>query len=133
MKNFPNSWQVFAIVSAVFFATFTIEHKRKKMSDQTKSQGIPVFSNHRVTVDGRDLGGVTQRPGLSIHWAGSGSYEDSVRPIDVIDATIDRLQHEQTTDLGSNENAMALVELLKARDLINGTSEKMPDGTTVIQ
>lgn len=91
------------------------------------------FSSHRSTDDGRDLGGVTQRPGLSIHWAGSGRNDENVRPLEVIQATIDRLEAEQKTDLGSDANARALVSMMQAAAELQGKAATMADGTPIIQ
>ena len=95
------------------------------------------FSRH--SADGKtDLGGIFDAPGLKIHWAGSrnafgADYSQNVRPVDVINATIDRLQAEQKTDLGSDANARALVYIMKAKAELTGEVVEMPDGTPVIQ
>ena len=81
------------------------------------------FSNHRSTPDGHDLGGFTQQPGLSIHWTGSDPSDGDVRPLDVIEATFDRLKAEQQTNLGSDKNAKAMFSLLEAIDHLSGTTE----------
>ena len=90
------------------------------------------FSSHRVTEDGKDMGGVSQRPGLSIHWAGSDPLDDAVRPVDVIGTTIERMQAEQKTDLGSDANARAMVLLMQAREVLAGTDQEI-DGIPVIR
>lgn len=90
------------------------------------------FSDHRSTNDGRDLGGITQRPGLSIHWAGSDRTDENVRPREVIQATIERMEAEQKTDLGSDANARALVDLMQARDKLRGNVTEI-NGVPIIQ
>jgi hypothetical protein len=107
-----------------------------KMQDQQKPPGEfgasdGVFTSHRSS-QGRDLGGVSQRPGLSIHWAGSDRLDSSVRPIDVIRVTIDRIEAEQQTDLGSNRNAKAMVLLLQAISALEGEREDV-DGIPIIR
>lgn len=100
---------------------------------ETMNKPKTLSTHHECsTVDGKDLGGVTQREGLSINWAGSDPQDERVRPLDVIVATIDRLEAEQKTDLGSDENARALVDLMQARDKLMGEAQDV-DGIPVIR
>lgn len=104
-------------------------------SDKAETMNKPkTLSTHHQfsTVNGKDLGGVTQREGLSINWAGSDPQDERVRPLDVIVAAIDRIQAEQKTDLGSDENARALVDLMQARDKLMGEAQDV-DGIPVIR
>lgn len=90
-----------------------------------------IFTQHR-SEKGRDMGGVAQRPGLSIHWAGSDRQDSSVRPVDVARVMVDRLEAEQQTDLGSDKNARAIVLMLQAIDALTGDDQTI-DGVPVIK
>lgn len=93
--------------------------------------GDRIFVSHRQQ-NGKDLGGVSQRPGVSIHWAGSDRQDSSVRPVDVIAITIDRMEAEQQTDLGSDKNARAMVLLMQAMQVLQGEDQEI-DGVPVIK
>ena len=88
---------------------------------RTSPAAEPVFSEHYQGRDGVDLGGVYEREGLRIHWAGSEPLDARVRPKDVIRATIERLEAEQRTNLGSDSGARAMVLLMEAKAILEGT------------
>jgi hypothetical protein len=90
-----------------------------------------MYSVHRS--DGmKDLGGVTQADGIHIRWAGSNQDEDEVRPLAVVEATIERLEAEQKTDLGSDANAKAMAYMMQARSALRGEADNI-DGIPVIK
>lgn len=79
----------------------------------------------------RSLGGVFQSQGVSIHWAGSDPLDERARPVDVIEAVLERVQAEQKTDLGSDGHARAMISLQQAIESLQGTSESTPDGPVI--
>lgn len=96
----------------------------------TPPPGEKIYAVHHRS-KGIDLGGVHYQVGLSIHWAGSDPVDERVRPIDVIQATIERLQAEQITDLGSDANARALIKMLEAKAELTGDVQETPDGPVI--
>lgn len=114
-----------------------IEMSEQNQTQQQQSDSIfgrtgdRIFVNH-WNKNGKDLGGVSQRPGVSIHWAGSDRQDSSVRPVDVIAITIDRMEAEQQTDLGSDKNARAMVLLMQAMQVLQGEDQEI-DGVPVIK
>lgn len=69
--------------------------------------------------------------GLSIAWQGNADH--GATPLSVIEATIHRMQFEQTTDLASNQNARAMALLLQAKTVLQGGQETTDDGTPIIE
>lgn len=120
------------VMAYVAGCTMGVEMEQQQQPPQEFGATAGEFTSHRATDDGKDMGGVSQRPGLSIHWAGSDPLDDSVRPIDVISTTIDRMQAEQKTDLGSDGNARAMVLMMQARSILAGESDEI-DGVPVIR
>lgn len=108
----------------------------KEMTENSEGLGRSrkSVSYHPRAADDRCLEGISQLPGLTIQWAGSmSSDQNHVRPVDVLAATIERVKHEQTTNLGSDANARALTLLLQAKAELEGTAREMPDGTPIIE
>ena len=128
----------FTILPMLFVMAFTagctmgvtMEEQQKPPGEFGSSSGE--FTSHLATQDGRDMGGFSQRPGLSIHWSGSDPDDETVRPVDVIRSTIDRMQAEQKTDLGSDKNARAMVLMIEAFNVLQG-SDQIIDGVPVIR
>lgn len=89
-----------------------------------------VFSTHRRNGT-EDLGGVYEREGLKIDWAGSDQLDSRVRPKHVLSATIERLQAEQKTNLGSDANARAMVLLMQAQAILDGTEKTTEYGPVI--
>jgi hypothetical protein len=54
-------------------------------------------------------------------------------PIDAINATIAQMQYEQSTPLGSDANARALVKVLEAKAILEGRSTETADGIPIIE
>lgn len=112
--------------SGVFFGQ---QNQGGEVNKPSQSQA-EIHFEHRA--DGRkDLGGVYEREGLKISWAGSDPMDSRVRPKDVITATIDRLEAEQKTDLGSDENARAMVLLMQAKSILDGTEQVNEHGPVI--
>jgi hypothetical protein len=114
------------------------------MSDQDK-QPADLQSFAKVIVEGSDsadgfrlnnrdgeLTGAYRRNGMSIDWRGKSDF--GVEPLDTIEATIHRLQFEQTSDLASNTNAKALIYMMQARDALTGKEDTTTDdGLPIIE
>ena len=64
-----------------------------------------------------------------IHWRGL--TNSGVEPLEIVNATIARLQFEQSTELQSNANSKALAALMQARTALEGRDTHMPDGTPI--
>lgn len=54
-------------------------------------------------------------------------------PIDVINATIDQMQYEQGTALGSDSNARALIEIMRAKAILEGRATETAEGFPIIE
>lgn len=95
-----------------------------------RRSGPPVYFEHR-SEGRRDLGGVFEREGLKIDWAGSAELDGRVRPRDVVAATVQRLEAEQKTDLGSDANARAMALLMEAQAILDGTQRTTEFGPVI--
>jgi hypothetical protein len=90
---------------------------------------INVVQKHNADDQGQ---GFTRRPGLEIVWAGNTSK--GVDTLDVINATISRMQFEQDTDaLASDQNARALAHLMMARQELEGKTTTTEDGLPILE
>lgn len=54
-------------------------------------------------------------------------------PAAILQAVSERMAYVQTTDLGSNANAKALVDVLRAIATLDGKVTESPEGTPIIQ
>lgn len=75
--------------------------------------------------------GHTAMPGLQVYWAGITT--SGATPEDVIAATIERMQFEQSTDMASDQQAKALVLLMQARDELRGGQQFTEDGLPILE
>ena len=58
---------------------------------------------------------------------------DGMTPLGVLQSTIKRMQYEQTTPLGNDQNAKALVKVLEAVAILEGRETKTEDGFPIIE
>lgn len=54
-------------------------------------------------------------------------------PAVILQVVSDRMTYEQSTDLGSDANAKALVDVLRAIATLEGRATETPDGTPIIE
>ena len=58
---------------------------------------------------------------------------DGMSPREVLASTVARMQYEQTTLLGSDRNAQALVKAMEALAILEGRSTETADGFPIIE
>lgn len=74
--------------------------------------------------------GLSESSGMTIYW----SSDRGADPLDVINATITRLQYEQTTDdLASDTNARVIAHLMLARQELEGKKTTTDDGIPILE
>lgn len=74
----------------------------------------------------------TTGEGMTIQWGGQTSM--GAQPLDVVNATIARIQFEQGTDeMASDQNARAMAHLMLARQVLEGKQETTDDGTPILE
>jgi len=66
------------------------------------------------------------------HWR-SPDDRDGVAPVDVLRAAAGRMQFEQSTQLGSDRNARAIIKVLDAIAELSGQITESPDGIPIIR
>lgn len=111
--------------------SFAVVGCRAQMADSRRIQPLTQtehsmfearYSTHQ---DKTDLGGFTSwNSGSQIQWRGSKSKQ-GVSPIEVLEAVMHRLHHEQQTDLASEDNAKLLFDLTVAVEKFNGAPPSM--------
>lgn len=94
-----------------------------------------VFHQNEI---GDDSGGLSTGPGYVIQWSdakdrtlNTSSQAHSATALQVLDATLARMQFLQSTLQASDKNARALWHVLQARDTLSGTP--VPQKTTLSQ
>ena len=94
-----------------------------------------VFHQNEI---GDDSGGLSTGPGYVIQWSdakdrtlNTSSQAHSATALQVLDATLARMQFVQSTLQASDKNARALWHVLQARDMLSGTP--VPQKTTLSQ
>lgn len=58
---------------------------------------------------------------------------DGMSPREVLASTVARMQYEQTTLLGSDRNAQALIKAMEALAILEGRSTETADGFPIIE
>jgi hypothetical protein len=89
--------------------------------------------SHLQSVNHVDAGmqGFHSAPGIEIYW--SGTTSDGASPLDVVNATIARMQFEQNTDFASDTTARALAHLMMARQVLEGKTTTTEDGLPILE
>jgi cytochrome c oxidase assembly factor CtaG len=72
-----------------------------------------------------------QQVGMAIMWRTP--QASGMSPREVLASTVARMQYEQTTLLGSDRNAQALVKAMEALAILEGRSTETADGFPIIE
>ena len=72
-----------------------------------------------------------QQVGMAIMWRTP--MQSGMSPREVLASTVARMQYEQTTPLGSDQNAKALIKAMEALAILEGRSTETADGFPIIE
>jgi hypothetical protein len=99
-----------------------------------------------VAIGGGDSLGTDQEPVVEFQTAGDVSWYPAhgprqattlnfalTPPAAILQAVSERMAYVQTTDMGSDANAKALVDVLRAIATLDGKVSESPEGTPIIQ
>jgi hypothetical protein len=72
-----------------------------------------------------------QSPMMAVMWRTPNA--DGMSPLGVLQSTVKRMQYEQTTPLGNDQNAKALVKVLEAVAILEGRETVTAEGFPIIE
>ena len=119
------------VITAIFLSGCESQKPHRSRMGDFGTANVEVHFMRSEHGNNGDFGGFSQSDGMEIVWRGTADAGAST--LDVVNATIGRMQFEQGSDMASDKNARALAHMMLARQELEGKQTKTDDGLSILE